>query len=658
MDNARRGKFFLLHLLLVFYFHQVSWVLAESNLASIESDGEQVQELSVALDLLNRHQFQLEKLEELVQNLTELVSRLESKFSGYSNLESLVEKQHENFRVNVEVERGKNGDRDHQSVEHIPGKDLDINNVKDVEKVGAVSVTKLSNSFWSERFQFVSAVKLGSNATCINVLPFGDFEGLVKYVAVGDDLGRVYVLSRNGDVSVQFHTMSESPITAILSYLSIYKNESMLVTGHENGLLLMHRIWEDSNADEWSSLHMENVLKFDRPKVKDTPSPITILEVHHVGQKRYILSTDLSGTIRVFRENGTVYGQPVVPMSRPLAFLKQRLLFLTETGAGSLDLRTMKIREAPCEGLNNSVVENYVFDVTERSKAYGFTSEGDMIHVLLLGDIMNFKCRIRSKRKFEMGKPQSFQAIKGYLLAGNNDKIFVYNVSSQHYVRAGGPKLLSSADLNEISSSFLSKEQMNANEKMKLVKPIIASDREKLVILTIGSGYLGMYRSTLPVFKNEFNTMQWTSPILFFILFLFGAWHFFANKKEALISWGPDDPFTSSTSVTNGGVPVSSSGDNNRPFIDPSRNADIGDLRGTVIRGPSRRYVSPSQYPGGTASSFMSPATDGNSASADPNFRTAQEIKYRGPNLENTGFPKRRDASSLYVNNAVADDNS
>lgn len=650
MDNATLGKFFVLHLLLVFYFQQVSWVLAESNLASRGSDGEQVQELSVALDLLNRHQFQIEKLEELVQNLTELVSRLESKFSGYSKLESLVEIEQGHFRVkNVEVERAKD-DGDHQSVENIPGKDLDIN-LKDVGKVGAVSVTKLSNSFWSERFQFVSAVKLGSNATCINVLPFGDFEGLVKYVAVGDDVGRVYVLSRNGDVSVEFYTKSESPITAILSYLSIYKNESILVTGHENGLILMHRIWEDSNADEWSSLHMENVLKFDRDKLKETASPVAILEVHHVGQKRYILSTDLSGTIRVFRENGTVYGQPVVPMSRPLAFLKQRLLFLTETGAGSLDLRTMKIREAPCEGLNNSVVEKYVFDATERSKAYGFTSEGDLIHVLLLGDIMNFKCRIRSKRKFEMGRPQSFQAIKGYLLVGNHDKIFVYNVSSQHYVRAGGPKLLSSADLNEIAASFLSIEQMNASEKRKLVRPIIASDREKLVILSIGSGYLGMYRSTLPVFKNEFNTMQWTSPILFFILFLFGAWHFFANKKEALTSWGPDDPFT--TTTTSGGT---SSGD--RPFIESSRNADIGgDLRGTVIRGPSRRYVSPSQYPGGTASSFRSPAADGNSTSVDPNFRTTQEIKYRGANLETSGFPKRREGA-LYVSTAVADDNS
>jgi hypothetical protein len=42
---------------------------------------------------------------------------------------------------------------------------------RDGERVGAVSVTKYSQ-FWSERFQFVSAVKLDSDATCIHVLPF------------------------------------------------------------------------------------------------------------------------------------------------------------------------------------------------------------------------------------------------------------------------------------------------------------------------------------------------------------------------------------------------------------------------------------------------------------------------------------------------------
>ncbi|KAJ1419716.1 putative membrane protein [Sesbania bispinosa] len=121
-----------------------------------------------------------------------------------------------------------------------------------------MSVTKYT-PFWSERFQFASALKLDSDATCINVLPFKDHEGLSKYVAVSDDKGRVYVFLRNGDVLVEFDTSMESPITAMVSYTSTYKNESFVVTGHENGEILIHRVWEGSGGEDWSSLFMEKL---------------------------------------------------------------------------------------------------------------------------------------------------------------------------------------------------------------------------------------------------------------------------------------------------------------------------------------------------------------------------------------------------------------
>ncbi|XWS14596.1 hypothetical protein CRYUN_Cryun35bG0023300 [Craigia yunnanensis] len=361
---------------------------------------------------------------------------------------------------------------------------------------------------------------------------------------------------------------------------------------------------------------------------------------------RYILSTDLSGKIRVFRENGTLYGS-AMPTSRPLVFLKQRLLFLTETGAGLLDLRSMKIKESECEGLNHSLAQTYVFDATERSKAYGFTSDGDLIHVLLLGDIMNCKCRVGFKKKLEMQEPLAFQAIKGYLLIVDPEKVFVYNVSILHYVRACAPRLLFSASLDEIRSSFLTYQVMDTNKERRQVMPLIASDREKLVVLGLGGEYVGMYRSNLPVLKGESNTMLWTSPVLFFILFLFGAWQFFANKKEALTSWGPDDPFSST--ATSNGDPIGSS-TRGRSFIDSSsRGTDIVDLRSSCLRG--RRYGSPSQYPGGATGSFMPKSADPSSrpASVDPNYKAASELKFRGSTLESTG---------LFANSQVVDDNS
>ncbi|XP_027119088.1 uncharacterized membrane protein At1g75140-like isoform X1 [Coffea arabica] len=652
MATSQKGKFFTLHLLLLLYLCCIMRVLAKSNSAEIVTDTENEHviehkpEVSDALDVLKRQEIQLEKMEELVKSFTELLSRLESKLSDCSKVKYPIDRKQDTVQEYGEVD----GDG---SVEKILDGKLD-SSVKNGDSVGVVSVTKFS-PFWSEKFQFVSAVKVGSNPTCINVLPYRDFEGFSKYVLVGDDSGRVYALARNGDVLCQFDTLSRSPTTAMVSYMSVYKNESIVVTGHEDGAILMHRVWEDSTGDEWNSLRMDGIVKFDVPQAGDSVSPVTILEVHHVGRKRYILSTDLRGKIRVFRDNGTVYGL-ASPSSRPLAFLKQRLLFLTETGAGSLDLRTMKIRESFCEGLNVSVVRRYVFDATERSKAYGFTSEGDLIHVLLLGDIMNFKCRVRSKRKFDMGEPLTFQAIKGYLLIGDAEKIYVYNVSSQHYVRAGGPKLLFSASFDGIVASFLNQQQRKIDDKKGFVRPVVASNNERLVVLSLGSGYVAMYHSNLPVFRSEFNTMQWTSPVLFFILFLFGAWHFFAHKKESLTSWGPDDPF-SSTSVTTGAPLGSGSGD--RSFTDSSRNADMVDSRGNGIRDTSRRYASPSQYPGGSVNSYRrGGGTDPNSISSavEPNFRTNQELKYRGSNPESTGFPKRRE--SLFVNSQAVDENN
>lgn len=599
---------------------------------------------------LEKQQFQLEKLQELVQNLKQVVSRLESRLSDapektVTDPPSVLSSSIDNEIRDLEKIRSK------ESEEEV--------------RVETVSVKKY-NSLWSERFQFVSAVKLRSNPTCVNVLPFRDFEGLSKYFAVGDDEGRLYVFFRSGDVALEFDSLSPYPVTAVVSYLSVYKNESTIITGHENGAIVMHKVWETLSGEEWSLLHVEKVGSFEMSE--SGGSRINMLEVHHVGRRRYVLATNGDGKIIVFREDGTVYGS-ATPSRQPIAFLKQRLLFLTENGAGSLDLRTMKLKETECEGFNGSTAISYVFDAMDRSKAYGLTQEGDLVQTLLLGDVMNFKCRIRSKRKLDVEEPIALQAIKGYLVISNREKVFVYNVSSQHYVRAGGVRLLFSAGHNEIIAAFLNQQAVDVTNESRVLTPLITTDHEKLVIISLGNGYVSMYRSNLPVFKNEFNSLLWTSPVLFFILFLFGAWHFFANKKEALTSWGPDDPF-SSASVTSGAPLGSGAGD--RSFTDSSRNSEIMDLRGGGgggLRGSSSRYVSPTRYPGGAPNPYRPgsdtdprpgsnpyrPGPDTDSRS-DPRFRANSELKYRGSNVEAAGVPKRREP--LFVNSQVVDDNN
>ncbi|KAM7277833.1 hypothetical protein ACFE04_004967 [Oxalis oulophora] len=577
-------------------------------------------------------------MEELMINLTQIVAKLDSKLSESRELSVKDDQLGVTHQQNDKVFDGK-------SVEETEIVEVDDDGkVEDSERGGPVSVTKYSR-FWSEKFQFVSAVKLDFVASCINVLPDRDSEGLIKYVAVGDENGRVYLFSRMGDVLFEFHSLCESKITAMVSYMSVYRNESVVVTGHQNGVILMHRVYEKANGEELSPPVMERVGQFE---TGDSGLLINFLEVHHIGRLRYILSTDTSGEIRVFKDNGTLFGS-VMPKSKPLAFLKQRLMFLTETGAGALDLKSMKIKESECEGLNQSLARNFAFDAVERSKAYGFTSDGDLIHVLVLGDVTNFKCRVRSKKKLDVIEPLAFQVIKGYLIVMDEKRVFVFNVSAHHYARTSGPRLLFSVDFDEIRSSFLNYNGKDMDvdvEERRGVIPLIASDREKLVVLGLGHGYVGIYRSNLPVFKAESNTMLWTSPVLFFIIFLFVSYQFFAKKKDVLTSWGPDDPF-SSTSMTN---------------VDtPSRSGEVMDLRSGGLRGPtpaSTRYGSASTYSGGPTSSFRSNPVDSNPrpASVEPNYRPPSDLRYRGSVLESSAFPNRRE--SLYVNSQVVDESN
>ncbi|KAK1389353.1 putative WD40-repeat-containing domain-containing protein [Heracleum sosnowskyi] len=654
-----KGKSFSLYFLLIFNIHNISSIVFADT--SFDNSNEPLNIIShtpsnniADLDVFNQQQVQIKKLEEVVKNLTHLVLKLES----------LIPES-----IKIETFYGKKKDPIFKKTKRKSVDGASESNVRDGEISGAVSITKHS-LFWSERFQFVSAVKLDSIVTCVSVLPFKDLDGISKYVAVGNDQGKVFVFSRNGNVLLEFSTLSDSPVTAILSYMSS-NNQSVLVTGHENGIILRHSILELLSGEEGNSLVMENDKKFAVSEIEEGGSKITILEVHHVGRTRYIISTDDSGKIKVFKENGSLHGL-AVPMSRPLVFLKQKLLFLTETGAGSLDLRTMKILESGCEGLNYSYVRNYVFDATERSKAYGFTSEGELIHLLLLGDTKNFKCRVRSIKKLDMDEPLAIQTIKGYLLVSNREKV----------------------DLDVEKDGVL---------------PLIGSDQEKLVVLNLGSGYVGVYRSNLPIYRGESSSMIWGTPLVIFIVFVFGAWKFFANKKEAYSLWGPEDPFTS-TSVTNGNEAPLVSNSGERSFMDSSRS-EIMDLRGSGLRGPSRRYGSPSRYTGAAENSFRPNSNDTNSnsrpasvdpnyrpttystetnsrhasvdpnyraaselkfrpklesaayssdtnsipSSVDPNYRAASELKYR-PNVDSTTYSHRRE--SLYGNRPVGDDST
>lgn len=493
---------------------------------------------------------------------------------------------------------------------------------------------------WSEHFQFLSAVKVDGEVTCLHVLPHEGEEGLSKYVAVGVNTGGVYIFLSHGDLLVDFQTVSHLPVTAMLSF-ALRRNETMFLTGHSDGTVLIHKLWETTHSgpvygDDWHTLSMEHIQALAAPGSHDSiaidatsatkesnaavkqgtlDKSIKLLEVYRVGKMRYILASDCDGNIQVFRDNGTFYGA-VKSLSQPLAFLRspnsQRLLFLTQDGVASLDLRSLAVRSGPCEGLNGTRVVAYTFDATGRSKAYGFTDEGHMIYVALSGDTLHFECHVRSKRKLEVGGSVVAQGIKGYLLVMTPMQVLVYNTTLQvgytyTSIPVGVPRLLFAASIDEISLSFRSGSIQSSKE------PLIACNRERLVVLGFGDGYVGMYKSNLLVQKSgNFNSRAWSSPMIIIVLMLLGGWHFFGKKRDISVPVSDSDISLASSSTTTPGY-VREGMDERRGLLD------------------SRRYSSPSTaFPGSAGGGYNPGSLSFRGPVGEQSFRASGETPFMG----------------------------
>ncbi|KAI5082521.1 hypothetical protein GOP47_0002264 [Adiantum capillus-veneris] len=501
---------------------------------------------------------------------------------------------------------------------------------------GGITVARYKPA-WSEHFQFLSAVKVDGEVTCLHVLPHEGEEGLSKYVAVGVDTGRVYIFLSHGDLLVDFQTVSSLPVTAILSF-ALRRNETTILTGHADGTVLAHKLWEirhsgPSYGDEWSTLSMEHVKKLATPssqtstvdptsanqepvKQNTLQKSVKILEAYRVGKMRYILVANSEGNIEVFRDNGTFYGA-VKTSSQPLAFLRspnsQRLLFLTQDGVASLDLRSLAVRTGPCEGLDGMKVGAYAFDATGRSKAYGFTEEGHMVYVALSGDALHFECHVRSKRKLDMGERVVAQGIKGYLLAVTPTQVLVYNTTVQvghahNSISVGVPRLLFASPIDELSISFL-------NGPIKSIsRPVIACNRERLVVLGFGDGYVGMYKSNLPVQRSgSFNSRTWTSPVIIIVLMLVGGWHFFGKKRDV------------SVPIHESEIALGSSSDGMTGYVKAGMDEPIDAL------ADLRRYSSPAKaFPGSSTGGYSAGTLKYRSPVAEQSFRTPGESSFRG----------------------------
>eukprot|EP00897_Mesotaenium_endlicherianum_P007835 jgi/Mesen1/707/ME000109S_10931 len=458
---------------------------------------------------------------------------------------------------------------------------------------------------WAESFQVLSNVKVDADVSCLQVVPQeGAREGLARYLAVGDASGKLHFFLPHGGVLVTQHAGdSVTAVTAMLS-LKTRRNETWLIAGHADGAVFVYRLDEKVTRGPAPGqvayaldVHLLQVL-IHPPQVpaatSNAPHPdggrggapgrqeeaeahptgtqsssssaavpmISILEAYRLGSAKYIIVGDVAGGIRVFRSNGSLYGAALSPPGqRPLAFLRtpasQHLLFLTPSGAGSLDMRSMRVHTmpAPCEGLNGSAVGAYWLDAGGRSRAYGLTANGAaLVYVVLSGDTLRFRCQVRARRDAGLagagsgGSGVALAGLRGYLLAATTKEAALWNISSPvaSFTR-GGPRHLSTSARDEIaaalfgrsgeasaaaaSSSSLSSASPPASWARQ---PVLVSNGERLVAVGLGGGRVGIFESRLPSpppAGAQKRSSVWGSPLFVALILLVGGWQFISQRR-------------------------------------------------------------------------------------------------------------------------------
>lgn len=155
-----------------------------------------------------------------MRNQSEVVDRLETKLSESDREVAFFEDAYQ---------------REQDRVNHIKS-DCKTSVIKKSKKTVWVSREILKMRREQERFQLKHTVHSGQRfrseirfrynlCYCFSIRNYG---GLSKYIAVGNDQGRVYIFSRNKDVLIELYTVCDSPVAAIISYLSVYKNENIV----------------------------------------------------------------------------------------------------------------------------------------------------------------------------------------------------------------------------------------------------------------------------------------------------------------------------------------------------------------------------------------------------------------------------------------------
>eukprot|EP00192_Tetraselmis_astigmatica_P024825 CAMPEP_0117676402 /NCGR_PEP_ID=MMETSP0804-20121206/16153_1 /TAXON_ID=1074897 /ORGANISM="Tetraselmis astigmatica, Strain CCMP880" /LENGTH=774 /DNA_ID=CAMNT_0005485537 /DNA_START=172 /DNA_END=2493 /DNA_ORIENTATION=+ len=441
---------------------------------------------------------------------------------------------------------------------------------------------RLKTETWSDLMQPRVAMQTEADITAAKVVcstpQKGKEFGTCHYVILGDKTGALYFFHPStGKLGAELDTGTGSPVTALHEY-TMRRNVTMLVTGHASGEVLLHTIHEDVprsgprtknapeplrsakhasvahhllNSSTWESqvavmaeTNEQGTGDWAVDAAKGLPG-VQLLETFKCGRQRCLAVAFSDGSIGSYYDNTTVRNFDSVTMAgeQPLSL---RVSVTQVTVVYPSGIAFMPVRRKPnadnriqlhdCKGLNESSLIAYQWDALVASRGYAVTDLGDLL-VVITGSggprpdggrqsaAAGQQCFVRSRVSAALpGGPLVLAHIKGYLFAASPDNIGVFNTTN--YYRQG---------LQEVVVEPL--ESLSAELQHSLPgpgKPILATDRDRLLLVGLSGGLAAIYHSNLYVISPyDMSDMRaWTQPLFIAAMLIVGVWQFYRAKTN------------------------------------------------------------------------------------------------------------------------------
>ncbi|CAL8470006.1 g9548 [Coccomyxa elongata] len=391
---------------------------------------------------------------------------------------------------------------------------------------------------WASGFEQLAVQFVHAEVTALHAMHPSRIGGLALFAVAGTADGVLHFLDAQGNAVAKHDTGELQPISAIASH-RLSRNESLVALGFPDGSVTTLKVHfslrrAHRNAAEQGTIHS---IAFERQLMVAQGHDEEALEVTHMvflappRHSPQLVVARRSGHVDVWRRDGTL--RMHFQVNDPVRLLKvtpRGALVVTAQGITSVlfpkdqpsssggSVLRPELVETTCQGLDGSIILSAAWAVSDHGtpqydRVYALTGEGQLLVVVTQVGASQ-RCKVMSRTALHDSPiTASIKTIRGYILLTTPDHVHVFKVNS--------------TGLHEVITDFWGNLAPVDPAEERDSAPCLATSRYNLVVLDLGKGMIGMFKSKLP-FREPVSLQRdsWKRPLFAIAMAIVGCWQF------------------------------------------------------------------------------------------------------------------------------------